>query len=132
MRHTTILPDMEWTLPPLLTSTVVRAFDSACELFSSPVTFNPDVSHFLSSRADDSALGARGLPYALPWRGSSIGCPSYTHDDLRHSVYWALMSAAHSSQASLTCLLMPDWPGSAFNVLIWDNAALAHVVLQIS
>ena len=131
LRGIQLLPDMEWTLPPLLTSTIARAFGSACELFSSPVTFDPDVSRFLSSKAGDSVLGASGLPYNLPWRGSSIGCPSYTHDDLRRCVYWALMSAAHSSQASLTCLLLPDWPGSAFNVLIRDNAALAHVVLRI-
>ena len=57
LRGVQLLQDMECTLPLLLTSTIARAFGSACELFSSPVTFNPDVSHFLSSKAGDSVLG---------------------------------------------------------------------------
>ena len=108
LRGAHLLDDMAWTLPPTLVPTVARAFASTCDLFSSPVTFSPEVPTFRSSRDGDEALGAAGPSYHLPWRGSNVACPPYTHEGLHRCVQWALMSAAYSTQASLTCLLLPD------------------------
>ena len=128
-----------WTLTSDLLQAITSSFDISVERFASPLDFNLAVPTYYSLYPPDSLFGATINAYTCVWTGASIAHPPFVTGAMARALRWAAHSASHTSEPTLTLLILPKWTNTLYlhymqhpNVIIQalDHLPPKYSVLQ--
>ena len=85
-----------------------------CERFASLLDFHLEMQQYYSLHDRGKVFGANTDAYRTKWQGISQAYPPWTSNDMDKAMKWAILSAAQSSEATLTLLILPEDKGSSY------------------
>ena len=82
--------------------------------FSSPLTVGLKITEYWCLHADDQVFGAHVNAYTCRWQGASQAHPVAKPPAVEKAMRWAIASATQTAMPTLTALILPDLPNSAY------------------
>ena len=99
------------------------------ERFSSPLTIDLQYTTYWSLHPEDRIFGARVDAYTCKWQGASQAHPIATSEEMEKAMRWAIASATHTVTPTLTALILPNLPRSAYAK--WLLQPCVHTFLKL-
>ena len=96
-------------MPRLLRDRLLDLLGANKERFTSPLTVCHTVQDYWTAHKQDQAFGANFDAYKTKWTGASLACPDFNQKAAHTAVEWALRSAIHNPEPTLTLLLLPTY-----------------------
>ena len=103
-----------WATPDELMAGLISCLDLKLERFASPLNFHTGMNSYFAVSQEDVLFGANIDAYSMPWLGASQANPEYEPAEMEKAVRWAVMSAAHTEEASITAFILPDWARTSY------------------
>ena len=118
-----------WRAPERILTALQDAFAVETELFADALQISPRLTHYYTGSPADSDFGGNANPYSSAWTGYCLCIPQEDDKGMNKALRWAIASASVPSTASLTVMVLPVIPSTAYRR--WLNHPLVHTVLQV-
>ena len=121
-----------WATPDELMPGLISCLDLKIEWFASPLNFHTGMDTYFAANQEDATFGANVEAYSTPCLGASQASPEYELAEMEKTVRWAVMSAAHTEEASMTAFILPDWARTLYYKYMVDPRVQRAAKIPIS
>ena len=98
--------------------------------FLSPLTVDLNTTEYWCLHADDRVFGVHVNAYTCRWQGASQAHPVATPPEMEKAMRWAITSTTQSVMPTLTALILPDLPNSAYAK--WLSQPCVHILMRLN
>ena len=98
-----------WALPKGVIEALSELYSTNTHRFASPLNIDSrDITvTYYTPYKRDALFGASYDAYSCQWRGASLAHPTFSAKEAHQALQWALRSAASTTEATLTILVLP-------------------------